>query len=153
MFSWHLSLPHKILYTYGTWSYFATIMTTYTFLMVPFVSLFFGYHPVAYSSRFALAATLYLAATFLVMNYVRKLAHLKGNWFATVSNYILCFTYFKAVVNTLLSKLGFKEKAGFKSTDKRGGQTQGSFLKLMNNLKRCDSGFGWLHGWLSSTVR
>jgi hypothetical protein len=87
--------------------------------------------------RFALAATLYLGATFLVMNYVRKVAHLKGNWFASISNYILCFTYFKAVVNTLLSKLGFKEKAGFKATDKRGGPQQGSIMRLMNNLKRC----------------
>ena len=36
------------------------------------------------------------------MNYVRRPAHLRGQWMAQVSNSVLCFTYVKAVINTLL---------------------------------------------------
>jgi hypothetical protein len=39
---------------------------------------------------------------FLLMNYVHKPAHLKGQWMASISNHVLCFTYMKAVFNTLL---------------------------------------------------
>jgi hypothetical protein len=90
------------LYTNGTWSYFCTIITTTIFTLVPFMSLVFGLHPVSFSMEFALAASIYLPITFLLMNYVRRPAHLKGQWMASVSNHVLCFTYFKAVVNTLL---------------------------------------------------
>lgn len=83
-------------------SYFTTIITTLVFLFVPFNSLVFGYHPVAFSYDFALAATIYLPLNFLLMNYVRKPQHLKGHWMAQMSNHILCFTYIKAVANTLL---------------------------------------------------
>jgi hypothetical protein len=37
-----------------------------------------------------------------------------GLWLANLSNFILCFTYFKAVINTLLVKLHFKKASGFK---------------------------------------
>ncbi len=37
-----------------------------------------------------------------------------GLWLANLSNFILCFTYFKAVINTLLVKMGFKKASGFK---------------------------------------
>jgi len=82
--------------------YFCTILTTIMFLLVPFNSLVFGYHPVAFSFEFALAATIYLPMNFLLMNYVRTPRHLKGLWMAQISNHILCFTYIKAVINTLL---------------------------------------------------
>lgn len=102
LFHRKLKLVHKILYTNGTWAYFCTIITTLVFLFVPFNSLVFGYHPVAFSYEFALAATLYLPMNFLLMNYVRHPRHLKGQWLAQISNHILTFTYMKAVFNTLL---------------------------------------------------
>lgn len=74
-------------------SYFATIATTCVFTLVPFMSLVFGLHPVVFSAQFALAATLYLPANFLLMNYVRRPAHLRGQWMASVSNHVLCFTW------------------------------------------------------------
>jgi hypothetical protein len=47
-------------------SYLCTVVTTWTFLLVPFLSLMFDLQPVAFSRQFALAATLYLGANFLV---------------------------------------------------------------------------------------
>lgn len=86
----------------GSCRYFTTIITTLVFLFVPFNSLVFGYHPVTFSYEFALAATIYLPLNWMLMNYVRKPQHMKGQWMAQVSNHILCFTYIKAVSNTLL---------------------------------------------------
>ncbi len=37
-----------------------TILTTWTFLLIPFVSLFFDLQPVKFGFQFALAAALYL---------------------------------------------------------------------------------------------
>ena len=42
------------------------MLTTVTFLVVPFLSLMFDLQPVKFSRQFALAATLYLSANFLV---------------------------------------------------------------------------------------
>ncbi len=61
----------KWLYTNGTWAYFCNIFTTPTFLVVPFISLMFGIHPVIFSRIFAIAALAYLGTNFLVMNYFR----------------------------------------------------------------------------------
>jgi hypothetical protein len=61
-------------------------------VLVPFISLVFGYHPVAFSKEFAIAATAYLPVNFLVMSYVRQPGHLKGQWLAGISNHVLCFT-------------------------------------------------------------
>jgi hypothetical protein len=63
------------------------------------MSLVFGYHPVVFSRQFAIAATIYLPLNVLLMNYVRKPSHLKGQWMAATSNHVLCFTYMKAVVS------------------------------------------------------
>jgi hypothetical protein len=54
------------LYNNGTWSYFCTIITTWTFLLVPFISLMFEIQPVKFGPEFALAASLYLFANFVV---------------------------------------------------------------------------------------
>ncbi len=70
--------------------------------MVPFNSLVFNWQPVAFTKPFVIAATIYLPMNFLLMNYVHKPSHLKGLWFASISNHILAFTYMKAVANTLL---------------------------------------------------
>jgi hypothetical protein len=93
--NWKLPFLHKLLYTNGTWAYFCTIATTVVFVMVPFNSLVFGYHPVTFSRDFAIAATIYMPMNVLLMNYVRKPQHSKGQWMANVSNHILCFTYMK----------------------------------------------------------
>ena len=37
--------------TTGTWAYFATILTSFTFTLVPFVSLVLGWHPVTFSKQ------------------------------------------------------------------------------------------------------
>jgi hypothetical protein len=123
LLQWRLPLVHKLLYTNGTYAYFATIATSITFTLVPFVSLVFGLHPVAFSKTFAIAATCYLPLSFAVQNYARERGHLRGQWLASVSNQVLCFTYIKAVANTLLSKLGFKAESGFKATVKAGGSS------------------------------
>jgi hypothetical protein len=49
----------------------------------------------------------------------RKPEHTTGLWLANLSNFILCFTYFKAIFNTLLVRIGVKAESGFKV---RGGQ-------------------------------
>ncbi|WIA20938.1 hypothetical protein OEZ85_005279 [Tetradesmus obliquus] len=144
LLNWKLPLVHKILYTNGTWAYFCTILTTLVFLFVPFNSLVFGYHPVAFSYEFAVAATVYLPLNFALMNFVRTPRHLKGQWMASVSNHILTFTYMKAVANTLLSIVGVKAKAGFKATDKSGGANPISAIKnlgsnLISSMSRAGS--------------
>jgi hypothetical protein len=63
---WKLPLLHKLLYNNGTWSYFCTIITTWTFLLVPFISLMFEIQPVKFGPQFALAASLYLFSNFVV---------------------------------------------------------------------------------------
>ncbi len=44
----------------------------------------------------------------------RKPDHAIGLWLANLSNSILCFTYFKAIFNTLLVSIGVKPESGFK---------------------------------------
>lgn len=111
---------HHHTYT-GTWSYFCTVITTWTFLLVPFISLMFQLQPVKFGREFALAATLYLLANSAVMNYFHVAEHMRGTWMAQVSNYLLAYTYSKAITNTLLAKLHIKKKAGFKPTEKTAG--------------------------------
>lgn len=45
---------------------------------------------------FAVGLTTYFVTQFLVLNYVRKLSHLRPLWFANVANNILWFTFVKA---------------------------------------------------------
>lgn len=120
-----LPLLHKLLYTNGTYSYFCTVVTTWTFLLVPFMSLMFQIQPVKFGKEFALAATLYLFANSAVMNYFHVAEHMRGSWMAKVSNYLLAYTYAKAIGNTLLAKLHVKKKAGFKPTEKTAGGGSG----------------------------
>jgi hypothetical protein len=53
-------------------------------------------------SQFALASTLYLVASSALSGLVRRPAHSRGMWLSGISNYLLAFTFAKAVVNTLL---------------------------------------------------
>ena len=57
---------HQHLYTKQPTTSPLQVLTTWTFLLVPFLSLMFDLQPVLFSRRFALAATLYLAAGFVV---------------------------------------------------------------------------------------
>jgi hypothetical protein len=140
LLQWRLHLVHKLLYTNGTYAYFATIATSIVFTLVPFVSLVFGLHPVAFSKTFAIAATVYLPMNFAVQNFAREKAHLRGQWLASISNQVLCFTYIKAVCNTLLSKLGFKEKSGFKATTKAGAARAAAAAAAVDAVRRAGSG-------------
>lgn len=51
LFQRRLSLLHKLLYTNGTWAYFATVLTSLTFILVPFISLVLGWHPVVITKQ------------------------------------------------------------------------------------------------------
>ncbi|GBF89253.1 six-hairpin glycosidase [Raphidocelis subcapitata] len=144
---WRLPFVSKLLYTNGTWSYFTTVLTSWTFQLVPFMSLMFDLQPVKFSREFALAATLYLAANFLVQSYFHVADHMRGIWMAQLSNQLLCFTYFKAILNTLLAKVHIKKKAGFKPTDKTqapagggpggpGFPVQAAFMARLTSLTR-----------------
>ncbi len=66
----------RLWYSYGTWSYFCTIITLPTFILVPFVSLFFGFHPVVVDRMFAISGTAYYVSIYLVQNYCRWVQHL-----------------------------------------------------------------------------
>lgn len=52
--------------------------------------------------QFALASTLYLVAGSVLSGFVRRPGHSRGMWLSGISNYILAFTFAKAIVNTLL---------------------------------------------------
>jgi hypothetical protein len=86
----------------GTWAYVATTITTFAYTLVPFVSLVWGVHPVALSSHFTLAATLYFAAGAAVNFHAKSLRHAQGMWLSLVSNHLLAFTYAKAAFNALM---------------------------------------------------
>ena len=87
-----LPLLHKLLYTNGAYAYLATILTDVAFVLVPFNSLVFGLHPVAFSYQLAVAVSFYLPISFLVTSYVRSRKHSKGQYLASISNHVLCFT-------------------------------------------------------------
>lgn len=66
---WKLPFLHKLLYNNGTWSYFCTIISTWTYLLVPFLSLMFELQPVKFGKEFATGATVYLFMNFLVRKW------------------------------------------------------------------------------------
>jgi hypothetical protein len=82
------------------------------------------------------------------MNYFHVADHMRGLWMANVSNYLLCFTYSKAIINVLAAKLHLKQKAGFKATEKtQGGGAAGASAaaliqsRLLNRLNSLTKGF------------
>lgn len=60
---------------------FCNMITTPVFMLVPLMSIGFGYHPVTISYQYVLAATLYFLLTFAIQFYVRSLRHLKASWY------------------------------------------------------------------------
>jgi hypothetical protein len=97
-----LSPLHRLLYTNGTWSYFANVATSVIFGLIPFNSLVLGLHPCTFSVHFAAASMLHLVTGQLLTGFCREPGQMRSMWLAAVSNHVLCFTFLKAIVNTLL---------------------------------------------------
>lgn len=66
------------------------------FIIIPLVTIWGGVFPIVVSWWAALGLSVYMAAQFIVMNYVHKLRDLKALWFAQVANSILWWTFVKA---------------------------------------------------------
>ena len=49
-------------------------------MMVPFLSIVFGYHPVSISFHYVLASTLFLASILSIQYYVRDFGDLRSMW-------------------------------------------------------------------------
>ena len=89
-----------------------------------------------------------VAALAQVMNYFHVADHMRGLWMANVSNYLLAYTYSKAILNILAARLGLKAKAGFKVTEKtQGGGQAGTAAaqllqsRLLNRINSLTRGF------------
>lgn len=54
------------------------------------------------NTQFAQASTLYLVSSAALSGFARRPAHSRGMWLSGVSNYLLAFTFAKAILNTLL---------------------------------------------------
>ena len=55
-------------------------MTTPAFMLVPFMSILFGLHPVSISFDYVFAATLYFVCVLSIQYYVHKLSDLMLLW-------------------------------------------------------------------------
>lgn len=120
---WRRGLPvlQRLLYNNGTFSYLVTVIATPAFVLIPFLGVFAGLNPVLFTPLTPLALTLYLVSGFLVQSYVHTPLDSQALWLASLSNQLLAFTYFKAIVSVFLSKVGIKRKTVFKVTAKGGG--------------------------------
>ncbi|GAX77149.1 hypothetical protein CEUSTIGMA_g4595.t1 [Chlamydomonas eustigma] len=108
LMNFDLPFFQRLWYTYAAWAPFCTIITVPSFMVVPFMSIVFGYNPVSITFDFVLASTLYFVALQAIQNYCTSWSHLKLMWYVNVSNTVLWFTYLKAFVNTLALKAGMK---------------------------------------------
>ncbi|KAG1672206.1 hypothetical protein FOA52_002907 [Chlamydomonas sp. UWO 241] len=115
----NMQLPffQRLWYTYAAWAPMCASITTPSFMLVPFMSIVFGYNPVSITFEFVLASTIYFAALQSVQGYCTSWSHVKLMWYVNVSNTVLWFTYVKAFFNTLALKIGMKI-ATFKVTAK-----------------------------------
>ena len=87
----------------------------------------------------AVALTVYFAAQYMVLNYVRKLSsvghwwsHLKQLWFANVANNILWWAYIKACFRVARAYYG--RGLEFKSTAKGKGAIAAAAWNLFQDL-------------------
>ena len=119
-FDFGLSLSMRWLYTSVTWSYITNTLAVPVTVLVPFIALVFGIYPLEINKSFALASTLFFTSGQLVTMFCTRVEHLKPLWFVSVSCHILWFTYTKAFLNVLWSRLNTKKKMVFKSTKKKG---------------------------------
>jgi hypothetical protein len=56
-------------------------------MVVPFMSLVFGYNPVSITFDFVLASTLYFIALQAIQNYCTSWSHLKLMWCVTLTSF------------------------------------------------------------------
>ena len=49
-------------------------------MLVPFMSIVFGYHPVSISFLYVIASTVFLASLLSIQYYVREFDHLRSMW-------------------------------------------------------------------------
>ncbi|KAJ9528163.1 hypothetical protein QJQ45_005789 [Haematococcus lacustris] len=122
LLNFELPFFQRLWYSYAAWAPITTILTVPAFIIVPFMSIAFGIHPVTITYELVLASTLYFISQNSLQYYVHTLKHLKLMWFVNVSNTVLWFTFTKAFVNTMAAKLGFKAIM-FKVTDKTKGES------------------------------
>lgn len=73
LFQRKLSIPMRLMYCSGVWSYCVGAMTTPTFIIIPLVTIWIGVFPIVISRKFALAATIYGVATNCLQYLVTKL--------------------------------------------------------------------------------
>jgi hypothetical protein len=66
LFDTGLTLGMRLLYTSVTWNYITNSLAVPCSVLVPFIALFFGIYPLVLNRDFALASTLYYAASTLV---------------------------------------------------------------------------------------
>ncbi|KAJ9506848.1 hypothetical protein QJQ45_020227, partial [Haematococcus lacustris] len=122
LLNFELPFFQRLWYSYAAWAPITTILTVPAFIIVPFMSIAFGIHPVTITYELVLASTLYFISQNSLQYYVHTFKHLKLMWFVNVSNTVLWFTFTKAFVNTMAAKLGFKAIM-FKVTDKTKGES------------------------------
>ncbi|KAJ9523924.1 hypothetical protein QJQ45_022417 [Haematococcus lacustris] len=122
LLNFELPFFQRLWYSYAAWAPITTMLTVPAFIIVPFMSIAFGIHPVTITYELVLASTLYFVSQNSLQYYVHTLKHLKLMWFVNVSNTVLWFTFTKAFVNTMAAKMGFKAIM-FKVTDKTKGDT------------------------------
>ena len=63
LLQWRLPLFHRFMYMSGVWCYAVGAITTPLFMVIPLVTVWVGYFPLVICREFALALTLYAAAT------------------------------------------------------------------------------------------
>ncbi|GFH21739.1 uncharacterized protein HaLaN_19101, partial [Haematococcus lacustris] len=117
LLNFELPFFQRLWYSYAAWAPITTMLTVPAFIIVPFMSIAFGIHPVTITYELVLASTLYFVSQTSLQFYVHTLKHLKLMWFVNVSNTVLWFTFTKAFVNTMIAKMGFKAIM-FKVTEK-----------------------------------
>jgi len=66
LFDTGLTLGMRLLYTSVTWNYITNSLAVPCSVLVPFIALFFGIYPLVLNRNFALASTLYYAASTMV---------------------------------------------------------------------------------------
>lgn len=99
-----LSLLMRWMYGSVILSYFSAFLATPLLMLVPIITVWFGAFPIVINFWAALSITIYYGATTALMYYTRAFAHLKSMWFASVSNSILWFAYFKAMYRSTVGR-------------------------------------------------
>ncbi|GFH05773.1 uncharacterized protein HaLaN_00290, partial [Haematococcus lacustris] len=81
LLNFELPFFQRLWYSYAAWAPITTILTVPAFIIVPFMSIAFGIHPVTITYELVLASTLYFISQNSLQYYVHTLKHLKLMWF------------------------------------------------------------------------